>query len=197
MKNGEHMNALEAIQSIKDLVCGEAKPNWHTMSATTATRVLIADICDRALNYPCFQTRASMCVRKKFGNELAHDRLELTYRFLEEALKLSQACGCTRESVHGLVDYVYDKQEGHRNKELGATMLALAALCTALNLDMKTAGELELKRVHFLTKEIKAQKTKGPLPDPDDAEHSEMCRALRIYDPSDWVCICKEKGIPD
>ncbi len=38
-----------ALNEIKDMVCGEARPNWSIDSATTATRGWIADRIDKAL----------------------------------------------------------------------------------------------------------------------------------------------------
>ena len=38
-----------ALQKIKDMVCGEARPRWDFSPETTGTRGVIADICDSVL----------------------------------------------------------------------------------------------------------------------------------------------------
>ena len=39
----------KALDDIKALVVGEAKPNWYNSPETTRTRMRIADICDIAM----------------------------------------------------------------------------------------------------------------------------------------------------
>lgn len=38
-----------ALEQIKGMVCGDAKPRWDNSMETTGSRGLIADICDLAL----------------------------------------------------------------------------------------------------------------------------------------------------
>src|SRR3990167_11383698 len=40
---------IDALQEIKDMVCGEARPRWDSSPETTGTRRVIADICDSVL----------------------------------------------------------------------------------------------------------------------------------------------------
>ena len=40
---------IDALQEIKDMVCGEAQPRWDNSPETTGTRRVIADICDSVL----------------------------------------------------------------------------------------------------------------------------------------------------
>jgi hypothetical protein len=74
------------------------------------------------------------------------DLEERTHRFLEEALELVQAQGCSREHAHTLVDYVYGRPEGDPELEVGGVMVTLAGLCTAAGIAMNQAGDRELER---------------------------------------------------
>ncbi len=94
-----------------------------------------------------FQDRVQKWVRVCFGDEVANDKLERCYRFLEEALELVQSLGMTREQAHTLVDYVFNRAVGRKEQELGGVMVTLAALSAAANLSMDHAGERELSRV--------------------------------------------------
>jgi NTP pyrophosphatase (non-canonical NTP hydrolase) len=82
-----------------------------------------------------------------FSMEICRDRQERNHRFLEEALELVQACGCTASEAHQLVDYVYGRDQGDINQEVGGVMVTLAALCLANDIDMHQGGETELARI--------------------------------------------------
>ena len=79
--------------------------------------------------------------------DICRDRQERNHRFLEEALELTQACGCTISEAHQLVDYVFDRDQGDVNQEVGGVMVTLAALCFANDIDMHEGGEIELARI--------------------------------------------------
>lgn len=103
-----------------------------------------------------------------FGEEIANDKIERNHRFVEEALELAQACGANRQDCHELVDYVFKREIGEREQEVGGVMVTLAALCNAQGLDMNLSGYHEISRCFTKVKEIRAkQKRKpklGPLP---------------------------------
>jgi hypothetical protein len=82
-----------------------------------------------------------------FGPVISADTVERNHRFLEEALELVQACGCSRNDALQLVDYVYNRPVGEPSQEVGGVMVTLAALCLAESLDMHGAGETELARI--------------------------------------------------
>ncbi|UKJ76116.1 hypothetical protein H1Q64_17980 (plasmid) [Azospirillum brasilense] len=109
-----------------------------------------------------------------FGAEITADKLERNHRFLEEALELVQACGCTQGEAHQLVDYVFGRAVGEPAQEVGGVMVTLAALCHAQGIDMAEAGETELARVWTKVEAIRAKqasKPKGsPLPTPGAGE---------------------------
>lgn len=109
-----------------------------------------------------FQSRVDEWVQACFGPVIAGDKEERNHRFLEEALELVQACGCTREEAHQLVDYVFDRPVGERNQELGGVMITLAALSNAQRLDMQAAGETELERIWTKVEAIRAKQAAKP-----------------------------------
>ena len=66
-----------------------------------------------------------------FGAVISKDTVERNHRFLEEALELVQAKGCTATEAHQLVDYVFNRPVGEPSQEVGGVMVTLAALCSA------------------------------------------------------------------
>lgn len=94
-----------------------------------------------------FQSRVHPWLLTCFGTVVAGDREERNHRFLEEAIELVQSTGCTVDEAHDLVDYVYGRDVGEPHQEVGGTMVTLAALCLANDLDMHVEGDRELARV--------------------------------------------------
>lgn len=94
-----------------------------------------------------FQARVQRWMQWCFGPAISADRVERNHRFLEEALELVQANGCTVSEAHQLVDYVFGRAIGEPVQEAGGVMVTLAALCQASGLDMHDAGEIELARI--------------------------------------------------
>ena len=115
-----------------------------------------------------FQARVQPWLLACFGNEIAADRVERNHRFLEEALELVQATGCTRDEAHQLVDYVFDRPTGDPTQEVGGVMVTIAALCLARGLDMHSAGEDELARIWTKVEAIRdkhaTKPNHGPMP---------------------------------
>lgn len=104
-----------------------------------------------------FQTRVGEWIQHTFGSEVAADKVERNHRFLEEALELAQACGCTRKEAGMLVDYVFGRPVGDARQEVGGTMNTLAALCNAHGIDLETEAEGELSRVWSKVDQIRAK----------------------------------------
>lgn len=94
-----------------------------------------------------FQSRVEPWLLECFGKMIAGDKEERNHRFLEEALELVQACGCTAEEAHNLVKYVFDRQVGEKTQEVGGVHVTLAALCLAQKIDSQAAAEAELARI--------------------------------------------------
>lgn len=109
-----------------------------------------------------FQLRVKPWMLECFGAEIAADIEERNHRFLEEALELVQACGCTPSEAHQLVDYVFSRPVGERNQEVGGVMVTLAALCLAQSLDMHEAGDVELARIWTKVEQIRAKQAAKP-----------------------------------
>lgn len=94
-----------------------------------------------------FQYRVAPWMLECFGVKISKDKVERNHRFLEEALELAQACDCTKEEAHLLVDYVFNRPVGEKGQEVGGVMVTLAALCLAQEIDMHKEGDTELARI--------------------------------------------------
>lgn len=109
-----------------------------------------------------FQHRVQPWLLECFGEQISKDRQERNHRFLEEALELVQANGCTRSEAMQLVDYVFDRPVGELHQEAGGVMVTLAALCLAADLDMHAEAERELARVWTKVDKIRAKQAAKP-----------------------------------
>ena len=117
---------------------------------------------DGVAQAPPFQPRVLPWMLECFGPTISLDRQERNHRFIEEALELVQACGCTQSEAHQLVDYVYGRDQGDINQEIGGVMVTLAALCIANGFDMHAAGETELARIWTKIEKIRAKHAGKP-----------------------------------
>lgn len=105
-----------------------------------------------------------------FGEVTANDAQERNFRFLEEALELVQSCGATAADAHKLVDYVFGRPVGDPPQEVGGTVITLAALCAASNINFLDQGLIELDRIKrpYVMEKIRAKQAskphKSPLP---------------------------------
>ncbi len=132
-----------------------------------------------------FQIRVARWMQECFGPEISADKVERNHRFLEEALELVQALGCTKEEASQLVDYVYGRAVGDPPQEVGGVMVTLAALCLASGMDMDAAAETELARIlqpEVVTKIREKQKHKpafsplpGSYPEREPVKADECC----------------------
>lgn len=113
-----------------------------------------------------FQTRVQPWMMACFGPEISSDRMERNHRFIEEALELVQASGATASECHQLVDYVFGREVGEPNQEVGGVMVTLAALCLARRLNMHDCGERELVRVWTKIDKIRAKQAAKPAHSP-------------------------------
>ena len=93
-----------------------------------------------------YQARVKQWLAACFPQSVRSNRRERTYRFLEEALELAQANGCSRADAQALVEYVYSRPVGLPELEVGGVMVTLASLCAATSIDMTEAGDRELQR---------------------------------------------------
>jgi hypothetical protein len=110
-----------------------------------------------------FQIRAYRWAVQCFGLKDATDKQVRTHRFLEEALELAQACGCTADDAHQLVDYTFGRPVGDIDQEVGGTMVTLAILCAVMNSrEFLQAGEAELNRCWEKIEKIRAKQLAKP-----------------------------------
>lgn len=83
-----------------------------------------------------------------FGQQVADDKRERNFRFLEESLELAQAGGMTRAEVLQLVDYTYARPVGIVAQEAGQVAITLAALCGAYkDVDLERSVSQEWARI--------------------------------------------------
>jgi hypothetical protein len=109
-----------------------------------------------------FQDRVAAWMFACFGGAISADKTERNHRFLEESLELVQSLGCTSSEAHQLVDYVFNRDQGDVNQEVGGVMVTLASLCNASRLDMENAGNAELGRVWTKIEKIRAKQAAKP-----------------------------------
>jgi hypothetical protein len=124
---------------------------------------------ERAMISGIFQIEVQKWMLACFGEAISRDRTERNHRFLEEALELVQAGGCTASEAHQLVDYVFNRAVGDLPQEVGGVMVTLAALCSAYDEDMYVDGAIEIKRCWTKIDKIRtkqaAKPKHGPLPE--------------------------------
>jgi len=93
-----------------------------------------------------YQKQVEKWLEACFPHSVRTDLSERTHRFLEEALELAQASGCSRLDAIALVDYVFSRPQGTPDQEVGGVMVTLASLCSASGINMDQAGANELDR---------------------------------------------------
>jgi len=109
-----------------------------------------------------FQQKVGEWVLACFGEKITHDEDERNQRFLEESLELAQSCGCTAAQAHNIVDYVFSRDIGNKEQELGGVMVTLASLANTHDLDMESCGKKELAHIWTIKDKIKAKQSAKP-----------------------------------
>lgn len=109
-----------------------------------------------------FQSRVQPWMMACFGPGISADKLERNDRFIEEALELVQASDYPKDRALALVDYVYGRDQGEINQEVGGVMVTLAAHCLAHGIDMHSAAETELARIWTKVDKIRAKQAAKP-----------------------------------
>lgn len=109
-----------------------------------------------------YQLRVQKWMMECFSMDVCRDSVERNHRFLEESLELVQSLGCTKSEAHQLVDYVFGRPLGDPVQEVGGVMVTLAALCSAADILMREAGELELARIWNFIALIRAKQASKP-----------------------------------
>ncbi|AWN47205.1 hypothetical protein DK419_13485 [Methylobacterium terrae] len=137
-----------------------------------------------------FQQRVDPWLIACFGEEVARDKQERAHRFLEEALELVQAAGCTAHEAHQLVAYVYGRPAGEMAQEVGGVMTTLAAFCLAHGLDMHEAGETELARIWTKVEKIRAKQAAKP-------KHSPLPEHVAPTPSGDLIQVAREAHVAE
>lgn len=109
-----------------------------------------------------YQERVEQWLKACFPPLVATNVAERTHRFLEEALELAQANGCTQDDAIALVNYVFSRPTGDPNQEVGGVLVTLASLCSASAINMDDAGEIELSRNWDRIEKIRAKQNSKP-----------------------------------
>ncbi|WP_055049019.1 hypothetical protein [Devosia sp. A16] len=109
-----------------------------------------------------FQRRVKKWMAACFPPGAADNANERTHRFLEEALELAQANGCSRDDALALVNYVFARPTGNAALEAGGVLVTLAGLCSATDIDLEAAGEAELARNWDRIDAIRAKRAARP-----------------------------------
>jgi NTP pyrophosphatase (non-canonical NTP hydrolase) len=109
-----------------------------------------------------FQRRVRDWLIACFPPTSVSDRQERMQRFLEEALELAQATGCSKAEALELVDYVFARGIGDVRQEVGGVMVTLAGLCHAANVDLEGAAQAELERNWNRIDRIRAKQAGRP-----------------------------------
>jgi len=104
-----------------------------------------------------FQARVKQWVLACLGEGWEKDFSSRNHHFLEVALKLVQACGCTESEAHQIVQYGFRRPAGEPYQEAGGVSVALSALCESRGINLEAAAEAELARIWPLIDSIRAR----------------------------------------
>lgn len=115
-----------------------------------------------AADLTSYQQRVEEWLTACFPLSVRSDRGERTHRFLEEALELAQANGCSQADAVALVHYVFGRPKGEPTQEVGGVMVTLASLCSATGIHMGEAGDVELARNWDRIEAIRAKQQAKP-----------------------------------
>lgn len=118
------------------------------------------------MNFTDWQERCFAWAVEAFGETIAKSGVHRNHRFLEEALELVQATGCTKSEALQLIDYVYARPAGDLFQEIGGTLTTLGTLCAAYGIDMDRAAIIELARCWTNIDRIRAKQVSKPVHSP-------------------------------
>jgi hypothetical protein len=114
------------------------------------------------MSFSTFQKRTYKWLNACFSKEICTSVDERNQRFIEEAIELVQSTGLTEAQVIAAVEYVYARPIGEPKQEIGGTIVTLVVLCEALNLNLESCAETELKRVWDKMPQIRAKQKLKP-----------------------------------
>lgn len=141
-----------------------------------------------------WQTRVSEWLFEAFGfGTLDCAPLERSHRFLEEAIELAQACGCTRDQALELVGYVFGRPTGAVSEEVGGVLVTLGALCWTERISMEQCAEAELARCWRNVDAIRAKAATKPA---GTALPGRDILSMQIHGPLDPELLSEALGEP-
>lgn len=109
-----------------------------------------------------YQKKVSQWLIACFGEEIANDKQERCFRFMEESLELVQSLGMTKEQVLQLVDYTFSRPLGEPIQEVGGVIVTLNALCYAVGISLERCADMELDRVNEKIEKIRSKHFSKP-----------------------------------
>lgn len=94
-----------------------------------------------------YQVAVADQIDRLWGTTARHNIKERAQRFLEEAVELVQSCGLGAQDIPPIVQWVYNRETGPVDREVGGTMVTLAALCARIAVNLPEAAVMELNRL--------------------------------------------------
>ncbi|MEC4749882.1 hypothetical protein [Methylomicrobium sp. Wu6] len=88
-----------------------------------------------------------------FGKATASNTGERIRRFAEESIELVQAAGLDKQSLHDIIDHVYDKPAGNIAQEVGQVGVSLLGLSEHLGILADDEERKEFQRISSLPSE--------------------------------------------
>ena len=116
-----------------------------------------------------------------FGTDKVYDALLRDMRFGEEAIELLQARGRSKEEVLRLVDYVYGRDIGEVEQEMGGVLSTLMAMASQNGTDLEKATKTEMAR--FTRKNQKICEKSSNKPDLTDKAQARIIElSVAVFD---------------
>lgn len=84
---------------------------------------------------------------RTFGSESQRDRKKRALRFLEEAIELYQAEGCSLEQGQALMAHVLARPADQPQQEVGGVSVTLLSYCEAAGLSAHECEAVEIARI--------------------------------------------------
>lgn len=163
----------DEIDTVKISVDAAARLNYFALAVANAlndNNLMVSEKDSGATEFNDFQRAVRLFVIAAFGLETAKDVQNRAERFCEESIELLQSVGMTKDKITDLVDYVYGREIGEPEKEVGGVMVTLASLCGAAKVDMNKAAKSELdknwKRIDKLRAKHESRPKDSSLPQP-------------------------------
>lgn len=114
------------------------------------------------MNLTDFQQKVSDWLNRCFGHSEGSDLHRRRARFIEEAIELAQAVGANRETIHAMVNRVYDRPLGEVQDEFGGVLISVSALASSLDLGLEELASSALSSVETRIEDIRKRNLLKP-----------------------------------